>query len=76
METKAEETQTLFGTIEATREGEKPYIPRPKARKIQGDRKAWLIKHYGTMRAGDIASYLGVSEATVSRYARRLKLKR
>lgn len=64
-------TQTLFGTqpddMELT---SKPIIPRPKQRKIQGDRKKWLLAHRH-MDARLLAEYLGVSTSTIYNYLKK-----
>lgn len=64
-------TKTLFGTqsdeVELTN---KPFIPRPKQRKIQGDRKKWLLAHRH-MDARLLAEYLGVSISTIYNYLRK-----
>lgn len=64
-------TQTLFGIqpdeVELTN---KPFIPRPKQRKIQGDRKKWLLAHRH-MDARLLAEYLGVSTSTIYNYLKK-----
>lgn len=62
---------TLFGT-QSNDQGQesKPIIPRPKQRKIQGERKKWLLAHRH-MDARMLADKLGVSVSTIYNYLKR-----
>lgn len=62
---------TLFGT-QPNEQGQenKAIIPRPKQRKIQGDRKKWLLAHRH-MDARLLADKLGVSTSTIYNYLRK-----
>lgn len=62
---------TLFGTQTDDQGQEiKAIIPRPKQRKIQGERKKWLLAHRH-MDARLLAEYLGVSVSTIYNYLKR-----
>lgn len=53
----------------------RPYIPRPKSRAIQGDKKIFLLNNHSRMTTAELAKRLGCSESTIRNYVRNMKLK-